>query len=88
MVEKYRKKPIEIEAIQFDGNNLKDVIDFINDETFYCPIPYESGHLINVDTLEGTVTCYPGYWLIRGVKGEFYPCRDDVFRMTYEKVNE
>ena len=44
--------------------------------------------LTEVETLEGTMVGYPGDWLITGVKGEKYPCRDDIFRETYEEVSE
>lgn len=84
---KYRKKPIEIEAIQFIGNNDTDIIAFLGDDR---PNVMWSGDekSILILTLEGVMKCGLGNWIIRGVNGELYPCRDDIFRKTYEAVDE
>lgn len=77
---KYRKKPVIIEALQFNGDNLKECEIFIEgnyDNTINYP---------NIITLEGTHRVSKGDFIIKGVKGEFYPCKPDIFEMTYEKV--
>ena len=76
---KFRKKPIIIEAIQYVGNNKQEIIDFSGANTNTC---YE--HL-TICTLEGDFRADVGDWVIRGVKGEFYPCKPDIFERTYEE---
>lgn len=80
---KYRKKPVVIEAIQFTGTlgNLVELAAFMNDET------YINDGKLEIDTLEGTMTASPGDYIIKGVRGEFYPCKPDIFEQTYEKVD-
>lgn len=85
-VAKYRKKPVVIEAIQVSIDNYDDVRSF-------CPkvqarVVGVTGHRWNyaIPTLEGTMTAIDGDWIIKGVKGEFYPCKPDVFAATYEPV--
>jgi hypothetical protein len=83
---KFRKKPVVIEAIQFDGTNKFDICFFFkgygNFDAFFTE------DKIEIQTLEGVITASPGDWIIRGVKGEFYPCKNDIFLMTYEPVTE
>jgi hypothetical protein len=77
---KYRKKPVVIEAIIFEGRNHKECLEFIGknyDKTLNYP---------NIKTLEGIMRVDEGDYIIKGVKGEFYPCKPDIFEMTYEKV--
>lgn len=82
---KYRKKPVEIEAIQWTGDNRDEIWEF-------CPLSYfntdlETGMLsLMVQTLEGFMQASIGDYIIKGVKGEFYPCKPDIFDMTYDKV--
>lgn len=80
---KYRKKPIVIEAIQFTGMSSAnwDAIETFcgGDATFI------RGGLI-VATLEGPLHASYGDWIIRGINGEFYPCKPDIFEATYEAV--
>lgn len=81
---KYRKKPVVIEAIQFDGENYVECAAFMQH-----PNPFHtnmSREVIFIDTLEGTMEAQKGDYIIRGVKGEYYPCKPDVFRQTYEPV--
>jgi hypothetical protein len=79
---KYRKKPVVIEAIQFNGENQDDVAEFMGEmiRTNFFPD-------ILIETLEGTMKANIGDYIIKGVKGEFYPCKPDIFEMTYEPVN-
>lgn len=77
---KYRKKPVVIEAEQFDTFSNK-VYEGTCDKAHY-------GYLgeTHIHTLEGQMTVQHGDWIIKGVKGEFYPCKPDIFEMTYELV--
>ena len=79
---KYRKKPVVIDALQWTGTmtNLAEMAAFTNDEVFV-----NDGKL-EIDTLEGTMTASKGDYIIKGVHGEFYPCKPDIFELTYEKV--
>jgi len=83
---RYRKKPVVIEAVQYDGNFRCLDIFSINDVGKFI-IGYEddgSPYLI-VPTLEGGHKCSKGDYIIRGIKGEYYPCKPDIFEMTYER---
>lgn len=89
---KYKKKPIVIEAVKWAGNNFDEICNFIQ-EFHGNKIAYEAaesrairtGQFL-IRTLEGVVTASNGDWIIRGVKGEFYPCKPDIFEATYEQV--
>lgn len=79
----YRKKPVVIEAIQWTG----DVIDFEPIFTMADGQPVGvSGDHLTIFTLEGVMDASPGDWIIRGVKGEIYPCKPDIFAATYDAV--
>lgn len=81
---KFVKKPVEIEAIQFTEKSVQECLDFINDQ---CTFNKESGESeIIILTLEGLMTAKLGDWIIKGVKGEFYPCKPDIFEATYDRV--
>lgn len=86
---KYRKKPVVIEARQWTGGPREAVfvIDWVlggGGTARY--VDFEDGERLHIDTLEGTVRAAPGDYIIRGVKGEFYPCKPDIFEATYEAV--
>lgn len=83
---KFRKKPVVIEAIQFDGNNALQVFEFTGDAAASSKHGSMSG--LCIVTREGTMTASVGDWIIKGVKGEFYPCKPDIFEATYERVEE
>ena len=81
----FRKKPVVIEAVQFHDSKegLAVVVSFIpNGQVWF------SGNNPVIKTLEGDMTAQPGDWIIKGVKGEFYPCKPDIFEATYEAVDE
>jgi hypothetical protein len=90
MVKKYRKKPVVIEAIIWTGSNLKDVIDFTGKHKSIENMPWnEYERLVEKEgfkifTLEGAMLADSGDYIIKGVKGEFYPCKPDIFTATYE----
>ena len=82
---KYRKKPVVIDAVQWSGNNLNEILDFMKDKQ---PNYYEDDEkkLLTIQTLEGNMIASVGDYIIKGVKGEFYPCKPDIFEQTYEVV--
>jgi hypothetical protein len=90
----FRKKPVVILAVQWTGDNLAEVLEFTGkhprwDEWFASFEQYEEHvrrdrNVFKVVTLEGTMEAQPGDWIIRGVKGEHYPCKPDIFYATYE----
>jgi hypothetical protein len=81
---KYRKKPVVIEAVQWNGH-LETL------QLFSVGVPEAEQELcsdeVKIVTLEGTMTAKHGDWIIRGVNGEFYPCKQDIFEKTYERVD-
>lgn len=97
---KYRKKPVEIEARQLERTDasVHSILEFIEDKKIdtssspmasdrfeqYCDMVYKDG--LEIRTLEGTITASVGDYIIKGVQGEFYPCKPDIFESTYEKV--
>lgn len=99
----YRKKPVTIEAMQWDGTaaGATPIINWIlktgtrsarfDDNEKHIPGPGRGittiRERIDVDTLEGTVSALPGDWIIRGVSNEHYPCKPDIFAQTYEEVD-
>ena len=90
-VAKYRKLPVTVEAIQYTGENVIEVLEFLGDCGFYSEgapnrAIYEPG--IYILTLEGRMLARPDWWIIKGVRGEFYPCAPDVFEAIYEAVYE
>jgi hypothetical protein len=85
---KYRKRPIVIDAIQWTGENWEEVREFCRRlDGFSAVVFWDHGDdAVFIDTLEGTMRAGLGWYIIRGAHGEFYPCRADVFRDTYEPV--
>lgn len=95
---RYRKRPIEIEAVQFTGDNEYEIAKFMGipiaglqmsvDTVFRTDGDYRENTHIHINTLEGTMTANCGDYIVKGVKGEFYPCKPDIFSETYEEVDE
>lgn len=85
---KYRKKPVVIEANQVfaDYHCLED-FPFSEASKFVMGND-EKGFYIKIETLEGIMKARVGDWIIRGIKGEYYPCKPDIFEQTYEKVED
>ena len=83
----YRKKPIEVEAFQWEleMGEIGPVKRDWNVEG-YRPKDAPYLNLYRIETLEGWMRVSPGDWIIRGIKGEFYPCKPDIFEGTYESV--
>lgn len=93
---KYRKKPVVIEAYQltkelieallFDRKELAGVR--VSSSRLYPPTRTIINYVLRIDTLEGeTYKVFEGDWIIKGIKGEFYPCKPDIFEATYERVD-
>lgn len=96
-IQRWRKKPVVVEAVQWDGTaeGATPIINWIlaNDGTarYYAPGEWDNDidgdpsiTYITIDTLESRVLASPGDYVIRGVAGEFYPCKPDIFTATYE----
>jgi hypothetical protein len=82
---KYRKKAVVIDAVQWNGN-MQDVIDCHNTKFPIYGQPFNRA--LRIKTLEGDHACALGDYIIKGVKGEFYPCKPDIFELTYELVKD
>lgn len=80
---KFRKKPVVIDAVLWDGN-----VSTLVDLGFYENTVSQDllSKTLQIETLEGEMTAQVGDWIIRGVRGEFYPIKDDIFKQTYEAV--
>ena len=89
-VMRYRKKPVEVEAVLFKGgpDDALEVIKWIQSgggRASYETVDMDTIHgMIGIQTLEGRMHATPGDYIIRGVQGEFYPCKPDIFEQTYE----
>lgn len=81
MPKKYVKKPILIEAVQYTGKNQDEIADFYPQ---VCGA--FSSDCIFITTLEGTMSADVGDYIIKGIKGEFYPCKPDIFEASYSEV--
>lgn len=81
----YRKKPVVIDAWPFDGSwQSAFPIVQMGEKIFWAAGTEANRGQIEIETLEGSMRADPGDWIIRGVKGEFYPCKPDIFAATYE----
>lgn len=86
MIKQYRKKPIIIDAVQLTDNNIYSVKQWCGAD-FYSDPPSEVVTGLVIHTLEGDMIAPFGVYIIKGVQGEFYPCKLDIFQNTYEEVN-
>ena len=90
---KFRKKPVVIEAVQLRWDTWSEMCDFADvgrlEDGKPQGVPGEDDKIrMAIPTLEGLMTADENDWIIRGVKGELYPCKPDIFEATYEKVEE
>lgn len=81
---KYIKKPVTVEAVQFNGENFDEIAQAFN----IAPFKKDFGDQLLIDTLEGQMKAKPGDWIIKGIKGEFYPCKPDIFAESYEEQSD
>lgn len=80
---KFRKKPVEIEAVRLHPDTPDDeLLEFMR--VTGCPFEMTGDHEMDIHTLEGTMHADKGDWIIQGVAGEFYPCKPEIFEQTYE----
>ena len=86
---KYRKKPVVIDAVLWDGQATHELDEFMDGQSH----DYGSRnnglsqwYKVMINTLEGVMIAERGDWIIKGIKGEFYPCKPDIFEATYEVV--
>lgn len=93
-MKEYRKKPVVIEAVQWDGTaqGVTPIIDWLlsydTSSSYFDSSEspsFPNGRLL-ITTLEGYISATPGDWIIKGVQNEFYPCKPDIFEATYELV--
>lgn len=97
---KFRKKPVVIEAVQWTGDNQREIVKFCREMVLQNTpenpkIAFRGRSKINpsenqvlIRTLEGVMEANAGDWIIKGVKGEFYPCKPDIFEASYEPIDE
>jgi len=82
---KYRKKPVVIGAMQFTEESKDQCLNFVRCSAA-CGFDDSGEPTLKIQTLEGDMTARLGDWIIKGVSGEFYPCKPDIFDKTYEAV--
>ena len=96
-MQKYRKKPVEIEAVQFLGTreSARQCLEFMGEfdgclvnRVGFRKIAKNYEPFIEIKTLEGVLTASKGDWIIKGIQGEYYPCKPDIFQKTYDLVSE
>ena len=90
-IRRYRKRPVVISALRWEPGDLASAGFMVGWLLAHrCDFRHDSGSgettTLDIRTLEGVMTAQPGDWVIRGVAGEFYPCRPDIFDATYEPV--
>ena len=90
-VKQYRKKPVVIEAVLWD--ETKETFELLKDmgmesTSSQSHVTENYVRRMHIETLEGSMLANNGDYIIKGVKGEFYPCKPDIFEATYEKVDE
>ena len=93
-MKRYRKKPVEVDVVLWDGQNVNEVMELVD----FDLLPNPNGHVnpgighvpalgtLDIPTLEGTMVAQPGDYIIKGVAGELYPCKPEIFEATYEEV--
>lgn len=92
---KYRKKPVVVEAVRWTGSNLEEIRNFVGSDLIEeCVELFDIKRTLKemlvdiaIDTLEGTMRVDYGDYIIKGIKGEFYPCEPDIFLATYEEID-
>ncbi len=83
---KFRSKPVEIEAIQFTGVQSVKTMCTAWKSSFVTVAHYDGSHIF-IETLEGRHRASLGDWIIKGLIGEFYPCKDEIFKRKYEAIS-
>ena len=84
---KFRKKPVVVEAMEYNGKNVQEALDFCDPvKSIEDRRDFLSEEDFVIKTLEGAMLVSKGDWIIKGIKGEFYPCKPDIFEATYKPV--
>lgn len=85
---KYRKLPVEVEAVQFTDENIDNgrLKRFFGIK--FCSYFKKEYQTMEILTLEGTLKASKGDWMIKGIQGEIYPCKDEIFKQTYERIED
>lgn len=83
MIKLYTKKPVKVEALQYTFGNLNDIIKFVGEDNALWNSTTEE---LFISTLEGTMRVLVGSYVIKSVRGEFYPCHEKIFEETYTQV--
>lgn len=78
----FKSKPVRKEAIQWTGDNADEVQSFLGGT--HSPMGWVKGDYVDIGTLEGLMVASKGDWIVRGLKGEFYPCKPDIFAASYD----
>ena len=88
MIKKYKKKPVTIEAMQFTEETISDCMKWVGKDFYETRECIDDITILRffIKTLEGDHEVKIGDYIIKGVKGEFYPCKSDIFGMTYDEV--
>ena len=84
MIKAFVKKPVKVQAVQWTGDNYEEIANFVGHNSFRHSFEKDS---VIIETLEGNHYARKGDWIIRGINGEFYPCKPDIFEKTYEEVH-
>lgn len=84
-MKRYRKKPVVVETVRWMGHNAEEVTEFMSTGQRLFSVKQPK---VMIWTLEGIMTASPGDFIIKGVHGEFYPCKPDIFEKTYEEVHD
>ena len=82
---KFRKKPVVIEAVQWTGGNIPEIVHFLGGA---CTFNHGNPEIHTLESHSAPLEASVGDWIIKGVKGEFYPCKPDIFEATYERADD
>ena len=82
---KFCKRPVVIEAMRLESGSVGDVLDWVGKSMTRTAV-FNGDGTVTIETLEGDMLASIGDWIIKGVQGEFYPCKPDIFDATYEAV--
>ena len=87
---KYRKLPVEVEAVLYDGteNSIVEILNLVDISKSTTNAVYPRIDHIIINTLEGQMRAEKGDYIIKGVEGELYPCKPDIFKKTYERATK
>ena len=87
-IKRYKKKPLIIEAVRNTGKNHSEIMRFTDGKCIAMYASFSDSYVYKIITLEGEMTANIGDYIIKGVKGEFYPCKPDVFETTYDECKD